>query len=438
MVSNAMPFCMRTLVGALCLVSAAVPAMAQDVVAQDVLTLEEALRLARERNGLIRAAEQDVRAAQARVTQAASAFYPTITPQYQYSDVKRERDQQSFAQSGDSTLIRFNWQLLDSGQRDLALRSQRRSTEATRFNARQTLRETLFTATQQYYETLRAQELQRVADSQIERARAILEQTRARIEVRDAAPIEELQANADFQNARVTSLTARNRVTNNSAALRATIGLEPGQSFPRLQRETEARVADIPTDLPALIGEGLANRPDLLARRRSIESLILNRRRAQRDAGVGLSVDVFDDYQVAPDRLNDRTFQITATYPLFDGGLRRAQVREIDANVQANRFDLLQTERNVTADIQAAFAEVTTNAERLTAAQTALDAARRNFEAATESRTLGAADLLQVITAQVSLVTAESNFIEALYDTRIAEVRLRLVTGRPIPGESPL
>jgi outer membrane protein len=438
MVSSAMPFCVRTLVGALSLVATLVPAMAQDVVAQDVLTLDEALRLARERNGLIRAAEQDVRAAQSRVTQAAAAFYPTLTPTYQYTDVKRERDQQSFAQSGDSGLLRFNWQLLDSGQRDLSLRAQRRNTDATRYTARQTLRTTLFNTTQQYYETLRAQELNRVAESQVERARGILEQTRARIAVRDAAAIDELQANADFQNARVNSLTARNQVTNNAATLRATIGLSNTEPMPRLQRETEAPVIEPFGELPSLLAEGLANRPDLIARRRNIEAQVLNRRSATRDAGIGLNVNVSDDYQLFPDTLNDRTFQVTATYPLFDGGLRRAIVREAEANIQANRYTLLQEERNVQAAISAAYAEMATNAERLEAAQVALDAARRNFEAAEESRRAGASDLLQVLTAQVSLVTAESNFIEALYDSRITEARLRLVTGRPLVGELPL
>jgi outer membrane protein len=438
MVSSAMPFCVRTLVGALSLVATIVPAMAQDVVAQDVLTLDEALRLARERNGLIRAAEQDVRAAQSRVAQASAAFYPTLTPTYQYSDVKRERDQASFAQSGDSGLLRFNWQLLDAGQRDLTLRAQRRNTEATRFTARQTLRVTLFNTTQQYYETLRAQELNRVAESQVERARSILEQTRARIEVRDAAAIEELQANADFQNARVNSLTARNQVTNNAATLRATIGLSSTEPMPRLQREIEAPVIEIGGDLPTLLAEGIANRPDLLSRRRGIEAQVLNRRRATRDAGIGLNVNFSDDYQLFPDRLNDQTFQITATYPLFDGGLRRAVVREAEANIQASRFTLLQEEREVQAAISAAYAEVTTNVERLDAARIALDAAQRNFTAAEESRRAGASDLLQVLTAQVSLVTAESNFIQALYDSRIAEARLRLVTGRPLVGELPL
>jgi len=96
---------------------------------------------------------------------------------------------------------------------------------------------------------------------------------------------------------------------------------------------------------------------------------------------------------------------------------------------------LEQAQRVVRAEIEAAYVELKTNAERLQAAQTALDAAKKNYEAAVDSQKAGAYDLLQVITAQLSLVTAESNEIQAMYDYRISDVNLRLVTGRPIPGE---
>lgn len=425
----------RTLVG-LFVFGAAVPAVyAQTPTESGVLTLDEALRMARERNGTIRSAEYDIRAAQARVAQANSAFFPTVTPEYAFSDIRRELDLQTFAQSGSVYTVRTTFPLLDAGQRDLSLRGSRRSVESTRYSSRQTLRSTLFTVTQQYYEALRAQELQRVSDSQVSRAQAILEQTKARIAVRDAAPIEELQANVDLQNALVNRLTARNRVTNSAASLRASIGLEQGESLKPLLKDATPPKVEVPQDSDTLVDEGLKNRPDLLSQRKNIEASEFSRRRAQVNATLGFNVSISDNYQVSPGGLNDRTLSVVATYPLFDGGQRRAVVRELQASVEASRFSLVQSERSARAEIEAAYAELKTNSERLTAAQTALEAARRNYEASEASRAAGASDLLNVLTAQVSLVTAESNYIEALYDTRISEARLRLVTGRPLPGE---
>jgi outer membrane protein len=426
-----MPRLIRTL-SPLLLLASALPALSA---AQDSsLSLADALRLAKQRNGTIRAAQLDVTAAESRVTQAYSSFLPTITPQYQYSNIRRAGNQVPFTFDGYTGTVAGSWRLLDSGERDFSYRSSRRAAEATRYNSRQTLRSTLFTVTQQYYEALRTQELERVAKSQVERAEEILKQTQLRITVRDAARIEELQANADLQNARVQALTAHNRVTNSAASLKAAIGLEPGQSLPPLVRE-EVVVEELPSDVNAVVTEAYALRPDLLSRRRSLESQRLTRRRAQREAGVSFAFDLNNDYQYSPSRLDNRNLVALLSYPLFDGGRTRAIVRELGANIAADEAVLTQAERDARAEIEAAFAEATTNRERLTAANAALDAARKNYEAAVDSQRNGAADLLQVLTAQVSLVTAESNYIEAQYDARISDSRLRLVSGRPVLGE---
>ncbi|AIE85397.1 TolC family protein [Fimbriimonas ginsengisoli] len=426
-----MPRPIRTLsLFMLVLVASPSLALAQD----STLTLDQALRLAKERNGTIRSAQYDVNAAESRVTQAFSAFLPTVTPQYQYNNIRRDGNQPLFVTNGDAGLLSGNWRLLDSGERDFSYRSSKHSLYASRFNAKQTLRTTLFAVTQQFYDALRFQELARVADSQVDRAQTIYDQTMLRIKLRDAAAIEELQADADLQNAKVAVLTARNRVTNAAASLKSAIGLDAGQALPTLEKDT-AELPEMPGNLDSIVTEGLRQRPDLLSRREALDSERLTRSRAQREAGVSFALDLSNDYQFSPSRLNNRNLGLVVSYPLFDGGRTRAIVRELSANISADSALLLQAERDARAEIEAAAAEARTNRERLVAAKKALDAAQKNFEAAVNSRSKGASDLLQVITAQVSLVTAESNHIEAQYDSRISDARLRLVTGQPVPGE---
>src|SRR5689334_6688982 len=103
------------------------------------LTLDEALRLARLNNGDIRAAALDVQAANARVKQARSAFFPTITPFVEYNNRKSTTDTSlgnvisKF--DGWTTGIDATWNILDAGQKDFTLRGAQRSEEATRFDA---------------------------------------------------------------------------------------------------------------------------------------------------------------------------------------------------------------------------------------------------------------------------------------------------------------
>lgn len=407
---------------------------------QATLTLDEALKLAKDRNGTVKSAFMQAKAGDQAVVEAVSAFFPTVSAQYQYNSDREQFVTSStttafLQEEGAQTFLGTSWTLLDSGERDLNVSAARRSRDSKKFNAKQVLRTTLFGVVQQYYDALRSQELERVAQTQVSRAQTILDQTQTRIKAKDAAPIEELQANADYQNARVSALTARNTTTNAAATLKATIGLKSEDPLPPLQKpDLSARPAPV-EDLQALIKEGLANRPDLVAQRKNIESERFLQRFDEHEAGPTLNVSAGYIEQVQPIDLSDRTFTFLVNLPIFDGGNLKAIARQEGYLIKADRATLEQAERTVRADIEAAYKDVVTNAERLDAAQIALDASQKNYDAAVDSQRAGAYDLLQVLTAQVSLVTAESNQIEALYDYRISESNLQLVTGRRMPGE---
>jgi len=407
---------------------------------QGVLTLDQALKLAKDQNGTVRSAYQQVLAADQTVIQARSAFYPTVTAQYQYNSDRQQfttvgSTTAFFQTEGSQTFLNSSWTLLDSGERYFSLGSATKARDARSYNAKQVLRNVLFSVVQQYYNALRTQELEHVAVTEVSRAQTILDQTQTRIKARDAAQIEELQANADYQNARVTALTAKNATTDAAATLKATIGLSSSAPLPPLQKADIAPQAISVESLQSLIVEGLQKRPDVIAQRKNIDSERLSKQLADREAGVTMNLTASYIEQVQPVTLSDRTLTFLINLPIFDAGKLRSQSRQIEYNIKADEATLEQAERVVRADIEAAYKQLSTNAERLDAAQIALDAAKKNYDAAVDSQKAGAYNLLQVITAQVSLVTAESNQIQALYDYRISDVNLKLVTGRPIPGE---
>ena len=427
----------RTLTIGMVFVAGTTTIFAQD---QSVLTLDQALKLAKDRNGTVKSAFLQVRSADAIVTQASAAFLPTVTGQLQYNSNRQQfittGSSTAFLQTeGNQSFLNTTWTLLDSGQRDYSLKSAQRSRDSREYNAKQVLRSTLFSVVQQYYNTLRAQELERVAQAEVSRAQTILDQTQTRIKARDAAQIEELQANADFQNARVSALTAKNQETNAAATLKGTIGLSASDPLPSLKTEDTSTTPSVPESLQSLIVEGVSKRPDIMAQRKNIESEKYSKQLADRQAGITMSLNGSYVQQMSPVSLQNRSLTFLVGIPIFDGGSLKAAARQINYTIKADQSTLEQAERVVRAEIEAAYVELQTNAERLQAAQVALEAAKKNYEAAVDSQKAGAYDLLQVITAQISLVTAESNQIQALYDYRISDVNLKLVTGRAIPGE---
>lgn len=404
------------------------------------LTLDEAIQLAKKNNGSLKAAQLDLQAAKERVRQANAAFLPTLSPTLNYIDSVRNIPNAQFGNitqtfNQTQTNAQLSWRVLDAGQRLAQLQSQRSNESAQSLTTRQTIRQILFNVHQNYLESLRAQALETVAESQLKRANTVLEQTQARVKVGDAAKREILQAQADALNANVNSITARNRSNTNLANLKATVGLPFDGASYQLNPITFKLAEDLPTDLKSATEMGVKLRPDLNARRQTNEAQSRSVRLAQIEAGVSYALDLSYNRQLSPGTGYDQNVSFAVSFPLFDGGRSRSVVRERKASLESLQQQLSQAEKDAQSEIEAAFLTYQQNQKRLEASNLAVQAARLNFESANESRRLGASDLLEVITAQVSLVTAESNFIEATYDSLLSQLRLRQAVGLPLLGE---
>lgn len=403
------------------------------------MSLEDAVRLAQERNGTVRAAMLNAESAHARVVQARSAFLPTVTPLWRYDDSRQTGPTlpSAFTSSQARTEVSASWRLLDAGERGWAVDSARAQAEASELNALQTVRQVLFNVHQQFYEALRAAELQRVSEEQVLRAKKILEQTEAQVAAGDAPEKDVFQARADYLNATVQALSVKNRWSTAQANLKATIGWESNKGLPVLEAGSEARSITDVAPLQALLEEGVRRRPDLRAQRYQIDAQNLSVRRADREAGVTWALDANYNRTVTPQSADSRTVTLLVSLPLFDGGRSRAAAQEARLSADATRLSLTQSERDAWAEIESAYSEMSQNAQRVGAAKSALEAAKVNYEAAVEAQKAGAAgtNVVTVQTAQLSLVTAESNYVEALFDALISDVRLRVATGQAIPGE---
>jgi outer membrane protein len=409
--------------------------------AQDKLTLEEALNLAHDRNGTLRAAREDLIAANARAKQQLALFFPTVTPRLTYRDSRQEYFTGlpgTIVQSGLSTQVQADWNIIDSGERGLAYSSSLASERAQRYQTIRTVRSVLFDVVTQYFEVLRTEELLKVQTAQVERAQEFVKQVTRQIEVGDAAKKDVYQPAADEANARVNKLTAETRNIRSQTDLKATIGLEPETKLPELQAYERPTEFPAPPPLEELVEYGLQNRPDLRAQRELLKAQEYQLRRTKLAAGVTWNLNVQYTKHFGPDNINDRLLTFGASIPLFDGGRTREAIREGNASMEASKQQLVQTEREARAEIEAAYRELSLNAQRVEAAAAALEAARVNYESVEKAYNLRVATVVERSTANVTLVTAETNYVEAIFDYAIAESRLKLVTGQRLPGEQPL
>ncbi|MCS6919299.1 MAG: TolC family protein, partial [Fimbriimonadales bacterium] len=230
---------------------------------QDSLSLDDALRLALQNNGVARAALADTDAAQARLNAARANLFPTIDLSSSTTRTRIEGGGVNTDTTQRQNGIELEWLLLDNGQRELRIRQSSRTTEATRQNSRESIRRVLFQTARAYYEVLRRKELLQVADTAVRRAETLLEVAKAQAEVGTAPQKDVLQAEADLANARVQQIQARNALRLAETDLKRLIGWDATRELPALQAPQAAPTPDPNLSVAQLWQRARTQRPDL-------------------------------------------------------------------------------------------------------------------------------------------------------------------------------
>jgi len=402
------------------------------------LTLDEALRVARQNNGTVLAAKLNYEVAKANTKAAYAAFLPTVTP-----SVSREDGRLNTLTGANQGGINFNtteagvqaqWLIFDNGSRGASYRKSQNAREQVEFSSLDTYRGVLFGVHSAFYDALRAQQLLKVSQSALERALRLQDAAEKREQFGAGPRKDILQAKADALNAKVSLLTATNQISNTIADLKAILGWND-ETLPPLDDSQDMKPTMVDYSLERAFAEGLANRPSLLAAKKRVDSSKLDVTLARLDAGVTYQATANYRKSFSEGVFDRPSLGLSASIPLFDGSRSRENAKAAQFGLKADEATLVQTERDVRAEIESSYKAFKQNFDRLDGAKLAKEAAQLNFEAAEGAYLAGAGTVLDQLAAQVSLATAESNFIQAYYDLLISEVRLKQVVGQPLPGE---
>jgi outer membrane protein len=439
-------------------------AEAQQVPATGPLTLSAAIELALSRQPQLSVASANKDASAQRLKQVKASYLPTVTPTYNYQSQYTFGKVQVFQGNGVITelpsgrttttrqeQISLNYRLFDSGRRDLNTRQARQNLGVTELTEENTRQGVIGNVADTYFSALRTDALVRVSEAQVERARQTYEQIKfqASDAVGTTPKKDILQAEADYLNAKVNLLQAQNNAEIAHTQLRNSMGLTGYGKFsladvapPSLTTPMTAQVEGITLDtkdseaITRLVTLAQEKRPDILQSELSAAASQTAVKLAELSARPVLNVDVSAGYQL--DAANDPTRQIgnnralvaNITYPLFDGGAARANIHASEATQRSSLAQVQNQKQQVALEVEQAWRNFGQARVSIPATEAARAAAQKNYEAASEALKLGAGSTVEVITAQTSLVQAEINYVQALYNFYTTDARLTRVLGQ--------
>lgn len=443
------------------------------------LTLRDAIELALRSQPQLAGALANRQQSEERVNEIRANYYPTLTPRYNLNDSYSYGPTTEFVNdAGGSRQVTINqgngrtvkganinagWRLFDSGSRELQNRQSRQSLRASQYSEQNTYQSVISNVADSYFTALRDRALVSVSEAQVARARNTLDVITIQVVVGLAARKDVLQAQADLLNAQVNLLQARNNAANSIASLKNAIGVvsvapitladvtlptdaTPITATPDSENPTApaspASTLPNPLDEAAsteIIGRYTAAafrlRPDIAQTLQNVDVQKTNVSLSRVNAGLQATGDVSYANSLNPDKFNgsvsnDRAFQLTLSYPLFDGGLGRAQVRQSQAGVRANEANLESLKQQVAVEVEQAYRTLTQSRAALPASQSAVIAAQKNYDAAIASQQEGVGSIVEVITAQTSLTQAQTNYYQAIYNFYAADARLARAVGQ--------
>jgi outer membrane protein len=404
------------------------------------LTLDEAVQIALENHPNIRAAKERVGAQQAVLGQQMSAYYPTIglSNQYRTSQSSTSGGAEDASESY-SSQANVNMTLYNFGKREGAVQAARETLDAANYNYKTTVDSIVLGVKQAYYGYLQARAIVQVREETVKSRDLLVRQARAFYEVGTRARIDVARAESNLYTAQADLIAAQNAMTVAWVTLKNALGL---RELPERPLAEEAIVTTIPYPLDQAREMAYASRPELKsfeAQRRAQDQTIAAARRGHLpdlifDASYGrrhVSNEVENGRRLNTFPLQPTwSVQLSLNVPIFDGFRTTYRVEETLRNYYVIKYQEEQQRQQVALDVEQAYLRLVELQERIKANEAAAKAAKENLDLATGRYQVGVGSIIEVTDAQTLYTDAQTTYIRALYDYKIADAQLIRAIGQ--------
>ncbi len=316
-------------------------------------------------------------------------------------------------------------------QRLSALKSVKAAAEAARANYGAVVQTVLADVAANYFAHLRNQRRMDVLDSNIARAKALLDLANNQLLAGVATQIDVTRAEAQLAIAEQGRLQQATALFQSELLLKRLLDLDLGAQL----KLEDFKVRRAGSDLFVFSDQqsAFAKRADYLAAQRTLEQVKIDVRSASFErlpsllvtGNVGQASAKFDD----SGKQDQWSLGLGLSVPVFDG-MRTSANRRIALSrqrVQENRLHSLELQ--ISAELRLALHGVNSRNAQITVAEKSLRLAQEELRLAQQRYQQGVADNREIVEAQNRLALADDGFVEAVYQYNLSRVELARAKG---------
>ncbi len=408
-----------------------------------ILTLDDAIVIALERNTALRQARNNQAISEVGVREAWMRFVPTFdvsaTGGNFYDD--HEDDTRSIGIGATSNLVLFD------GFRDVtALRIARLGEQSSGLNLQRLQETTVLTVVSQFLALTQSLRQLTVQQQNLATALELQRQIEIYVETGDRARADLYTQQSAVASARLSVLDAERGIQLARLELLNTLQLErnahyefeaPEEEGPALLQADSTTDSDV--ELDTLIVRALARRTDFQAQHAQVEAAEKGIRlsRPSRWPTVSLSAGYGSayigssplDFRDQLDLNRGSSVALNFTVPLFRFDSTRLAVRRAELQLDNARIALAQTRDDIELQVRRAWLDYNSARERYKVVEIQQQTAQLALETTQERYQIGAATLVELSQARASFLQSESALVNARYNLIFQRTALKYFVG---------
>lgn len=399
-------------------------------------TLEDLYRIALERSERIKITEEDLYISERTKDKALSVLLPKLSVFGNYTKYSEDKSSSTGAviQPNDSTSwgLRLDQSLSVSGRELTAFKISKEGVEKSRYDLQAVKEAYVFSVASAYYDALRAKKAAEIARANVERLAKHRDAASVRLKVGEVTKTDLLRAEAELSGVQAELVKAENNLKLTKAVLARVVGLNG--DFEIKETVFSIQYTEVTENLQSLKQMAMSERAELKAvglQKKIAEDQV---KYTKGSYWPTLSIEgVYSRRNEDPASafLNKESIygSINLNFAFFEGGLRKAEVREAESKQRQSGLFHEDLKKTVGIEVENAYLDFQTQKGVLKSLEDQLSFARDNYNSVSRQYEFGLANNIDVIDANTLLITAERQLSDATYNYQLYILRLKSVTG---------
>ena len=416
-----------------------------------VLTLNECLKLAKKHNATLIAARESYNVAKSDVWLGWGKLLPGVNSRLGYIHSETWSPGGGYYNPVTESIDRVppggiankyysaslsagqSWSL--GGYNFYEIREKNASKNSAKSSYELTRQELILSVKQAYFDVLKAKMLLAIQEKALNRANEQLKIAEARYELGAASYSDVLKAKVQYGDVKLALIGAKNTLKLAKASLNSWMGQDVDTE---IDVEENLIVPEFNYSYDHALQEAKRDNPNMTAAKFDLKSAEAQFGMARSglfpNFGVSGSYswkhEDLDEIKNISRRNYNWALSAYVSFNIFENFTKKHNISYAKANLNSQRENFHQTKRDVALQLKQAFLNVEEAQEKIELTKEKVASAQEDLDLMQEKYNLGAANILELLDAEVSFKQAESDKVEALYDYNLAVAQFEKAIGK--------